>query len=294
MVPCPVHACSIGPLVRLSVGKRPAALMCRCGPKRYGGGVLEDGIELYRASFARRSAAMASAGQTVAAQPGICGVLGSPHAHNGRLLITDDRAEPTLQALLPTIPAQIVNVFKTASRCRALIEGAGHWEGEDATAMMCPDLASVEAWPMPSGLTVRPVLRANGDPADGVALDRAAAACLRADPQTAGLPLVGFLAFLRSLPASTRLLAAVDGQDHVRATAGASALGLDANVYFVSTDSEWRYRGVATAMTAAALIWARETGARQAALDASPAGLSIYLRLGFEAIASSTLFARFG
>lgn len=102
----------------------------------------------------------------------------------------------------------------------------------------------------------------------------------------------GFLAFLRSLPSMTRLLAAVDADGQVRATAGASAFGVDANAYFVSTDSAWRHRGVATAMTAAALIWAREAGGREAALDASPAGLSIYRRLGFEAVAPTTLFVR--
>jgi hypothetical protein len=54
-----------------------------------------------------------------------------------------------------------------------------------------------------------------------------------------------------------------------------------------------RHRGVATAMTSAALVWAREAGAREAGLDAGAAGLSIYLRLGSKAVATSTLFARF-
>jgi GNAT superfamily N-acetyltransferase len=252
------------------------------------------GVEVYRASFARRSAAMSKPGQTVVSQPGICGVLGSAQQLGGRLLITDDRAAPLLEALLPDLMVQIVNVLAEAEQCRDLIDQAARWHSEDGTAMVCRDLTTVPTLPAPSGLTIRPVRRASGDPVDGASLEQAARACLASDPQTAGHPLPGFVDFLRSLPASTRLLAAVDDQNVVRATAGASAFGQDANAYFVSTDQQWRNQGVATAMTAAALVWAREAGARQACLDASPAGLSIYLRLGFEAVSPTTLFAQFG
>jgi GNAT superfamily N-acetyltransferase len=255
--------------------------------------MVADGVEIYRSGFARRSAAMAKPGQSTVDKPGLCGVLGSINSPSGRLLITDDRALSTLEALMPDLPVQIINVLDEAARCRELVERAG-WDGEDATAMICPDLAVVRGPAAPADLTIRPVLRTPGDPLDGVLLEDAAEACLRADPHTAGHPLSGFVEFLQSLPASTRLLAAVDEQNRVRATAGSSALGLDANAYFVSTDEQWRGRGVATAMTAAALSWAREAGARQASLDASAAGLSIYLRLGFEAVSPARLFARFG
>jgi GNAT superfamily N-acetyltransferase len=251
------------------------------------------GVDVYRSSFARRSAAMSMPDETVISQPGICGLLASSVRPGGRLLITDDRAVPALEGLLPEVPARIITVFAEAVRCRDLIQQAAHWHGEDATAMICRDLTEVPTLPPPSGLTIRPVHRAPGDPTDGVPLEDAAQACLRADPQTAGHPLPGFIGFLQSLPPSTRLLAAVDDQGMVRATAGSSALGPDANVYFVSTDEQWRHRGVATAMTSAALVWARDAGAQEACLDASAAGLSIYLRLGFEAVATSTLFARF-
>jgi GNAT superfamily N-acetyltransferase len=250
-------------------------------------------VEVYRSSFARRSAAMSMPDEAVINQPGICGVLALSQKPGGRLLITDDRAVPHLQTLLPAVPARIITVFAEAVRCRELIEQAARWNGEDATAMICRDLTEVPVLPPPAGLTIRPIFRAPGDPVDGVSLEHAAQACLQADPQTADRPLPGFIAFLQSLPPSTRLLAAVDDQNIVRATAGSSALGPDANAYFVSTDSQWRHRGVATAMTSAALVWAREAGARQACLDASEAGLSIYLRLGFEAVATLTLFARF-
>jgi hypothetical protein len=44
------------------------------------------------------------------------------------------------------------------------------------------------------------------------------------------------------------------------------------------------------AMTAAALAVAQEDGARHARLDATDAGLSIYVRLGFEIVARATRF----
>jgi GNAT superfamily N-acetyltransferase len=248
---------------------------------------------VYRSSFVRRSAAMSMPDEVVIREPGICGVLGSSQRASGRLLITDDRAVSHLETMLPAVPARIITVLAEAARCRKLIEDASRWQGEDATAMICRDLSEVPILAAPLGLTIRPVYRAPGDPVDAVPLEQAAQACLRADPQTAGHPLPGFVAFLQSLPLSTRLLAAVDEQMVVRATAGSSALGADANAYFVSTEKQWRHRGVATAMTSAALGWARDAGARRACLDASAAGLSIYLRLGFQAVASATIFARF-
>lgn len=69
-------------------------------------------------------------------------------------------------------------------------------------------------------LTIRPVHRVPSDPEAGRPFEAAAEACLRADPNTADVPLPGFLAFLRSLPGSTRLLAAIDVHGEVQATAG--------------------------------------------------------------------------
>ncbi len=251
------------------------------------------GDEVYRELFARRSAVMAGPDQAVLDRPGICGFLGAAGRPAGRLLITDDRAAPVLEAMLPEFAAQIVNVFSRAVRCRALIEQAERWQGEPATAMICRDLTRLPAPPLPADLSIRAVRRVTDDPVDGVALEDAAQACLRADSHTADFPLPAFLAFLRSLPGNTRLFAAVDQHDAVLATAGSSAFGTDANAYFVSTDPHWRGNGVATAMTAAALRWAYEAGAQQASLDASPAGLAIYRRLGFESVSTTTLFTRF-
>jgi hypothetical protein len=45
-------------------------------------------------------------------------------------------------------------------------------------------------------------------------------------------------------------------------------------------------------MTAAALRAAKDRGLRQASLDATNAGLSIYLRLGFEVVGEARRFRR--
>jgi ribosomal protein S18 acetylase RimI-like enzyme len=59
---------------------------------------------------------------------------------------------------------------------------------------------------------------------------------------------------------------------------------------FVNTDPDWRGRGIGRAMTAEALHAAKRTGARRAGLDAINAGLSIYVRLGFEIVSEITRF----
>jgi len=78
----------------------------------------------------------------------------------------------------------------------------------------------------------------------------------------------------------------------VRATSGSGAFGAEASVIFVNTQPDWRGRGIGQAMTVAALRVAQDHGARRASLDASAAGLSIYRRLGFETVSSTTRFFR--
>ena len=159
--------------------------------------------------------------------PGVCGVLGNAEPGSGRLLITDDRALAALADLGPDLDVHVVNVLKAAPQCRAVIEAAGPWRSEDVTAMVCRDLAALPVVLLADGLTIRPVYRAFGDPDDGVPLVHAAEACLRFSRHADGDPVPGFLAYLSSLPASTRLLAAVDGQGVVRATAGSTVIGPD-------------------------------------------------------------------
>jgi GNAT superfamily N-acetyltransferase len=154
--------------------------------------------------------------------------------------------------------------------------------------MICRDLQLVQALPLPSTLTLRPVRRLAHDPPGGVPLAEAVAAACRADPESIdGRALADHL---RSLPRAFALWVAVDPGDTVRGTSGSAAFGATARVIFVNTDPDWRHRGIARAMAAIALRAAQHAGARYAGLDASDAGRELYLSLGFEAASSVRRF----
>jgi ribosomal protein S18 acetylase RimI-like enzyme len=157
--------------------------------------------------------------------------------------------------------------------------------------MIYRDLEAVPAITMPGDLELRPVTRLDEAVPNGVDLEEAAATAIRADPRITEPP-ESFVAFLRSLPSETRLFAAVDSNGVVRATSGFIAFGEQANVFFINTDQAWRGRGIGSAMTAAALRAAKDRGVRQACLDATNAGLSIYVRLGFEVVGEARRFLR--
>lgn len=69
--------------------------------------------------------------------------------------------------------------------------------------------------------------------------------------------------------------------DQAVASSEVTLTGTIAGVYNVSTLPEHRRRGFGTAMTAAPLLEARRDGATLAILQATPAGASIYRRIGF-------------
>src|SRR5262249_32892974 len=142
---------------------------------------------------------------------------------------------------------------------------------------------------LPAGLEVRRVLRLPDDASDGVLLEQAVAAAVHADPRIQE-PRDKFAGYLRSLPPTVRLFAALDADRVVRATSGCDAFGEEATVFFVNTDPAWRGRGVGQAMTVLALRAAREGGARRVSLDATGAGLRIYERLGFETVTKTARF----
>jgi ribosomal protein S18 acetylase RimI-like enzyme len=68
--------------------------------------------------------------------------------------------------------------------------------------------------------------------------------------------------YLRSLPSTFSLFAAVDNDGKVRATSGCGVFGRYATVLFVNTDPGWRGRGIGQAMTAQALTAARRGGSK--------------------------------
>ncbi|MGZ4598022.1 MAG: GNAT family N-acetyltransferase [Actinomycetes bacterium] len=250
-------------------------------------------VEQFRSAFRERVLISRTGGQELVEAPGLVALVGtSAEALDGRVLVTDDRSADTLHDLVPDLHARVANVFDAAPRAHALLAATGRYRTEHCTAMVCPDLAEVPRASLPDGLELRRVQRLDDDPAGpgGVRLVHAAAVALRSDAQMAPVTrLDDFVAYLRSVPGAV-YLAAVDADGLVRATAASSVFGSLAGVFFVNTDPAWRGRGVGTAMTAAALHEAARAGATGAFLDSSAIGRSIYLRLGFEPVAETTLF----
>jgi GNAT superfamily N-acetyltransferase len=239
---------------------------------------------VYSEAFLARCRAQREPGQEDVDSPGLCGLAPSRGTGRVGLLVIDDRALPTLADLLGEARTGTVNVFADAPRCAALLDALPLWRtAGPTTAMVRGELSSLPAVGLPSELSMRAVARLPGDPADAVPLEDAVALVAAVDPMVLESP-DELAVYLRSLPAELALFAAVDAAGVVRATGGGGAFGAEATVMFISTDRRWRGRGVATAMTAAALLAARKAGATRAVLDASDPGRGIYSRLGFSAI----------
>ena len=219
-------------------------------------------------------------GRTTVEGVGLLGVLPGSEDPGIQLLVIDDRAHDELADLLPEARGGMIRILGTATRCAQLVADQLAWSSDRVTAMVCSDLHTVHRLTLPSDLTLQPVQRL-GDDGGGVALADAVAAAMSASSAIEDPPAV-FAKYLRSLPATFRLFAAVDRLGAVRATSGSGVFGPYATVIFVNTEPDWRGRGVGQAMTAQALRAASRAGARQASLDASDAGRSIYLRLGFD------------
>jgi GNAT superfamily N-acetyltransferase len=251
-------------------------------------------VDTYAAAFRQRARATRKSGQELVDEPGIVALIGtSPEALDGRALVMDDRAFDVLSARQPAMFARVISVFTGAEACHRLMSGTAGFRREPCTAMVRDDLTALPDPGLPDGLTLRPVSRSNSGPGT-VSLEDAAAAAMRADPEAAPADsLADFVDYLRSVP-HAQFLAAVDDDGEVQATAAAAIWGDVAGVFFVDTDPRWRGRGVGTAMTAAALHSAAAAGARSALLDSSALGLSIYRRLGFQAVSDASLFITSG
>ena len=246
--------------------------------------------DVYVAGAVARWEATRHPGRRALDEPGLHGLPPCADDPSTRLLVTDDRAYDALAEQLGRAREGTISVFATAARCAELLDGHPAWSRSDtSTAMVCRELETLPAVPLPGELTVRPVRRLDEDAPDGVPLEDAVTAALRADPRIQA-PAQSFAAFLRSLAPEIRLLAAVERSGAVRATAGSGTFGAEANVFFVNTDPGWRGRGIGRAMTTAALLAARDRGARRASLDATDVALGIYARLGFEAVSKTTRF----
>lgn len=248
-------------------------------------------VDVYVAGFVAQCNVTRCPGRQGVDVPGMRGLLCSAGDPRTRLLVTDDQAHEVLAGLVPDLRAGTISVFATAERCAELLHSHPAWRSKAVIAMICRDLRTVPEVPLPAELTLRPVRRLADDPSDGVPLTDAVAVAVLADPAIVDPP-EAFTDYLRSLPPAIQLFAAVDSDGAVHATSGYGAYGTQANVLFVNTDPDWRRRGIGQAMTAAALRAARAAGAEEAALEASDAGVRIYLRLGLESLPRSTQFSR--
>jgi ribosomal protein S18 acetylase RimI-like enzyme len=245
-------------------------------------------VDIYVEGFLARCVAMRRPGQPMVDEPSIYGRLPGTGDRHTRLLVTDDGAYDVLSALVPDARAGMITVCAAATQCTTLLNDHPAWRGGTATAMICRELRTVPAFPLPSELALRPVRRLTDDAPDGVPLTQAVAAAGLADQRITDLRALAD--YLRSLPPAFRLFAGVDDAGVVRATSGSGAFGTTASVIFVNTDPGWRRRGIALAMTATALRSAQQSGARNAGLDASDAGRELYLQLGFEAATPTRRF----
>lgn len=235
----------------------------------------------YLAVQRRRGARFAeSVGGAVVEEVGLTGWATSPpRPPSGRLFVQNGADPQLLGGLLDrSAPLEVSVLGEDSPGCVSVLDGRPEFVAAEAgTAMLLADPGDIPLSPLDPALAVRAV-------GPAVSLEEAAAACRRADPDlTAAFDEQSWIAHLRRLPRA-ELLAAVDRDGVVVATAGVSMLGSDATVFFVSTDPAWRGRGVATATTGRVLHAAAARGVTLACLDASDAGRGSYLRLGFQEV----------
>ena len=62
------------------------------------------------------------------------------------------------------------------------------------------------------------------------------------------------------------------------------ALGDDLAVHYVATEADHRGQGLATRLLATVIEESRNAGMRSVTLQASPDGLSVYRRMGFQTV----------
>jgi ribosomal protein S18 acetylase RimI-like enzyme len=248
-------------------------------------------VEVYSAAFVARFRRESVGDPVPLSEPGLRGVVSADEKRIVRLLVMDDRGYGRLATEVGVARQGVAHVFDRASRCDAFLRDQSGWKADrPATAMALCDIDAVSVATLPDGLVLRPVKRVPRE-TGAVPLEAAVAVAMASDPGITE-PADELTGFLRSLPASVRLLSAVDERGVPRATSGYDVFGEYARIFFVNTEPGWRRRGIGQAMTVEALRAAASSGARRAILDATDSGASVYLRLGFEVVGRLTRYAR--
>jgi GNAT superfamily N-acetyltransferase len=226
-------------------------------------------------------------GLTYFTKPGMFGAMDRAEGAGGGLWALGPDVGRPLRRALDTGAPDWVALTEPAAALVPVVTDHGYVVVQSVLAMAMRSLSELPEIPLPPTVSLQPV-DVHGGP-DSISLEEALlvdvlhggtdAASARRD-----LPLEAEA--LRELPGIT-LLAAVDEGGSCVATAGTRVVGRSALVSAVATIPQYRRRGIAAALTAAALRAARETGAVRAFLDAS-AGESVYARLGFTPIGTVT------
>jgi ribosomal protein S18 acetylase RimI-like enzyme len=251
----------------------------------YVAAVAEAAIDIYCDAFVAPKRHELDSEAVVRIAPGMRAV-----AHVRRL-VSDDSGYDRLVTEVASAQPGVVFVFERAPRCNGFLRDQPDWSA-DATemAMVLGDIDHMSSASLPDSLDLRPVDRVGSGAPDAVPLKDAVTAAIRSDPGITG-SADGVASFLSGLPPSVRVFAAVDETGAVRATSACHVFGEYTQIFFVSTEPNWRRQGIGGAMTAGALRGAASLGAHRAFLHSTADGGSVYKRLGFEAVGLLTRYS---
>lgn len=233
----------------------------------------------FRQRAIRRTAVLASLREVD--EPGVTGAIAVDGPPRGGLLVLEPDALAALMRVLEEGTPQWVGLLAPDPELLAALAREGWDLAQEHRVMSLSDLADLQPAPLPEGVTVADV--AVGPDGPGFPLVDALRVELEHGPAGEAAPMRDIALeaqLLRALP-GIRFLAALAADGICVGTAGSRVVDGSALVAGVATVTEFRRRGLATAMTRLAVEAARDDGATMAFLDSTPEGVGIYRRLGF-------------
>lgn len=245
------------------------------------GGVSWSDYVDFRLRAMRRLAALARL--EVVEDDGLVAALSPLERARGAMLLTSAVPEDRLDAALARGLPGWVALLPDAASLAPAVAARGFDAQEQRVAMAMPDLRQLAPPPVPPGVLVQPVAVRQGT--DGFPLEEAIRlAFTYAEETPAAVRDLEIEAQLIGQLTGIRFFAAVDPDGELLGTAGSRVVDGSALVASVATHHQARGRGIGTALTGVALLAAAQAGATEAYLDATPAAVGIYRRLGFREI----------
>lgn len=241
-----------------------------------------DAYVAFRTRALHRLAALT--GGRLVEEPGVVRLVPAEDGVRGGLLVWDAVApDPVREVLVADTAPQWVALLPAAAELAPVVAESGFDRQEQRVAMALPDLSRLQQPPLPPDVVIGPV--AVRQASEGSSLEEAVrlSVLYGEDPSASSRDLELEAQLLRRL-SGIRFFAALDAAGQCVATGGSRVVDGAALVAGVATLPAYRRRGIGTAITAVALQAAAEAGAREAFLDSSPDGVSIYRRLGFAEI----------